>query len=34
LGEVCRAQRGNYEPWSAQLNELQKKFAELKPRLG
>jgi GTPase SAR1 family protein len=34
LGEVCRAQRANYEPWSAQLNELQKKFAELKPSLG
>jgi hypothetical protein len=34
LGEVCRAQRANCEPWSAQLNELQKKFAGLKPRLG
>jgi hypothetical protein len=34
LSEVCRTQRANYEPWSAQLNELQKEFAELKPRLG
>jgi len=34
LSDVCRTQRARYEPWSAQVNELQKKFAELKPRLG
>jgi GTPase SAR1 family protein len=34
LGEACRAQRARYEPWSAQVGQLQKKFAELKPRLG
>lgn len=34
LSEVCHAQHARYEPWSAQVNELQKKFAALKPRLG
>jgi tRNA U34 5-carboxymethylaminomethyl modifying GTPase MnmE/TrmE len=34
LSEVCRTQCARHEPWSAQVNELQKKFAELKPRLG
>jgi tRNA U34 5-carboxymethylaminomethyl modifying GTPase MnmE/TrmE len=34
LRDVCRTQRTSYEPWSEQVNELQKKFAELKPRLG
>jgi GTPase SAR1 family protein len=34
LRDVCRTQRTSYEPWLEQVNELQKKFAELKPRLG
>lgn len=34
LSDVCQTQRASYEPWSAQVNELQKKFAELKPRFG
>lgn len=34
LRDVCRTLRTSYEPWSEQVNELQKKFAELKPRLG
>jgi tRNA U34 5-carboxymethylaminomethyl modifying GTPase MnmE/TrmE len=34
LSDVCQTQRASYEPWSAQVNELQKEFAELKPRLG
>ncbi|MBV9618081.1 MAG: hypothetical protein JO201_02620 [Verrucomicrobia bacterium] len=34
LRDVCWTQRSSYEPWSEQVNELQKKFAELKPRLG
>ena len=34
LANICQTRRARYEPWSQLVNELQTKFAELKPRLG
>lgn len=34
LRENCKARRARYEPWSNKVAEVQKKFAELNPRLG
>ncbi len=34
LANICQTQRARYEPWSQCVEELQKKFAELKPRLS
>ena len=34
LANICQTQRARYEPWSKCVKELQKKFAELKPRLS
>jgi len=34
LANICQTQRALYEPWSQCVEQLQKKFAELKPRLS
>jgi small GTP-binding protein len=34
LANVCQTQRARYEPWSQCVEQLQKKFAELKSRLS
>jgi hypothetical protein len=34
LANICQTQRARYEPLSQCVEELQKKFAELKPRLS
>ena len=34
LADICQKQRARYEPWSRRIADLQKKFDELKPRLG
>ena len=34
LKEICLSQRRRYEPWTQRTEELQRKLAELKPRLG
>ena len=34
LREVCATRRLRYEPWSQHAQEVQRKFTELKPRLG
>ncbi len=34
LADICQKQRALYEPWSRRNADLQKKFDELKPRLG
>jgi len=34
LSDVCQKQRAQYGPWSEQIEDLQTRFAGLKPRLG
>jgi small GTP-binding protein len=34
LANICRTRRARYEPWSQCVDELETKFAELKPQLG
>jgi small GTP-binding protein len=34
LSDICQKQRDRYAPWSHKIDDLQAKFAELKPRLG
>ena len=34
LANICQTQRALYEPWSQYVEQLQKKFADLKPRLS